>query len=114
MKDIVLMIFGSSGVVYILVQFWIKMREKKTDKAEKTESEVILMLKAENLALEKKFVALEKKVYDLTAELHIEKLKVQRYEQGINIVLGVIQNLKSINADEKVVIDSIVKNLQVA
>ncbi len=51
---------------------------------------------------------------DLTLELHMEKLKVQKYEQGINIVLSVIQNLKSINADEKIVIDSIVKNLQVA
>jgi hypothetical protein len=114
MKDIILLLFGSSGVVYILVQFWIKAREKKIDKSEKIESEVVLMLKKENLALEKKFVALEKKVQDLTLELHMEKLKVQKYEQGINIVLSVIQNLKSINADEKIVIDSIVKNLQVA
>jgi hypothetical protein len=45
MKDIILLLFGSSGVVYILVQFWIKAKEKKSDKSEKIETEVVLMLK---------------------------------------------------------------------
>lgn len=114
MKDIVLYCLGSSGLIFALVQWWMKNRDKKAEKSEKTESEVILMLRSENLELQKKVLNIEKRVQELSAELHLAELKVQRYEQGMNIILGVIQNLKSLHTDEKVVIDAIVKNLQTA
>lgn len=112
MKEIILYILSSSSIVYLFVQWVMKKQDAKTAKNDKVESDVISMLKFENIELQKELLIVKKEMVEIRTELHQAEIKVQKYEQGMNIVLGVIQNLKSIRADEKIVIDAIVKNLQ--
>ena len=112
MKEIILYILSSSSIVYLVIQWWMKQREKREDKREKTESEIVTMLRNENIELQKTFLKVQAEVQELRKELHLAEIKVQKYEQGVSLILDVIKNLKSINVDERIIVDAIVKNLQ--